>query len=108
MQEIQENIYRIREVIEDTKDYAQKMLYFKAEGDSGKMRKYAELTEGGLREAKILREILLGDICRSKPSPQEQELFEVTDVEYAEKITVIRKTLSNTVKRSFTFRLQSK
>lgn len=98
MRKIQNYVEQIKEELEGAKNYAEKAIQFKAEGNSGRAAKYREMASQELTHAQNIHQIAVEDIqVLNKvytPPVGMQEKWDKAHTEYVEQAAWIRQMLS--------------
>ena len=99
MKHIQEYVMQIREELEGAKDYAEKSLYWKYEGNDNRYRQYHSMAEQELSHSSIIHQLAVEDIDKMKqrgynPTAEMEEQWQKSHAEYVEKVAWIKQMLA--------------
>ena len=98
MKHIGEYVEEIDEELCDAKNYAEKAIYWKYEGNANRYKQYYSMSEQELSHANIIHQMAVEDINKMRDqgftAPEEmEEIWRQSHAEYVEKTAWIKKML---------------
>lgn len=99
MKHIQEYVEKIKDELEDAKDYAEKAAYWKYEGNASRQKYYYEMANDELKHAKMIHDLAVEDINKMKEqgytAPEKmQEAWMLSHAEYVDKAAWVKQILT--------------
>lgn len=99
MKHIQEYVLAIDEELEGAKEYAEKALYWKYEGNTAKYKSYNEMANDELKHVNLLHTMAVEDVAKLKekgynPTERMQAMWDKSHKDYVEQTAFIRQMLT--------------
>ena len=99
MKHIQEYVMQINEELDGAKDYAEKALYWKYEGNSNRYKTYLDMANAELDHALKLHSLAVEDVAKLKergytPPQEMQDVWDKSHAMYVEKMAWVRQMLA--------------
>lgn len=98
MKYIADFVYDIKEELEGAKDYAEKSVYYKSQGNANRAKIYNEMATQELQHSKYLHDMVTEEINKIKevykPTNEMMKMWEEAHAEYVENFSWVKQMLA--------------
>ncbi len=98
MKYISDMVYTMKEEIINAKEYAEKAIYYKSQGNVNRSRVYTEMANDELKHSKYVHEIIMEEVTKLsenlKVPESMREFWEAAHKEYVDEVAWIKQMLA--------------